>query len=90
MSRQKLVDQIAADNGITKTAAEAVIRQFTAGVTNVLKSGDKVQLVGWGTFESKRTEARQGRNPRTGGTLTIEAKNKVTFKPGETLKAELN
>lgn len=90
MSRQKLVDQIAADNGISKTVAEAVVRQFTAGVTAVLKTGEKVQLVGFGTFESKLSEAREGRNPKTGATITIEARNKVTFKPGEALKAAVN
>uniref|UniRef100_A0AAU8KYW0 DNA-binding protein n=1 Tax=Serratia phage Kevin TaxID=3161161 RepID=A0AAU8KYW0_9CAUD len=90
MSRAKLVDQIAADNGISKTAADAVVRQFLAGVTSVLKTGEKVQLTGWGTFESKRTEARTGRNPQTGAAITIEAKNKVSFKPGESLKAAVN
>lgn len=90
MSRQKLVDQIAADNGIPKSAADAVVRQFLAGVTSVLKSGEKVQLTGWGTFESKHVAEHQGRNPQTGVAMTIAAKNKVTFKPGETLKAELN
>lgn len=90
MSRQKLIEQIATENNITKTAADDIIKQFLAGVTSMLKAGEKVQLTGWGTFESKLVPEHNGRNPLTGQSLVIAAKNKVSFKPGETLKAQVN
>lgn len=90
MNKTELVAAIAEKNGITKVDAEKALSQVTGAITDALAAGDKVQLVGWGTFEVKHREARAGRNPHTGEALQIAASNSVGFKPGEALKTAVN
>ena len=73
-----------------KTDAEKALKAFTDVVAEELKKGEKVQLVGFGTFEVAEREAREGRNPRTGETMTIAASKSPKFKAGKALKDSLN
>jgi len=87
MTKAELVEAIANDAGITKTAAGAALDSFMANVTKALKKKDgKVTLVGFGTFAKARRKARKGRNPQTGEPIKIKARNVVTFKAGKKLK----
>ena len=70
--------------------AEAAVKAFTDVVAEALKAGDKIQLVGFGTFEVSERAAREGRNPRTGETMTIEASKTPKFKAGKALKDLVN
>lgn len=89
MSKQALIDQIAA-TGVTKAEAEKSIKQVVDGITALLAAGEKVQLIGFGTFEGRHQAERQGRNPKTGESLTIAASVKPAFTAGAALKAALN
>lgn len=89
MSKQALIDQIAS-TGVSKAEAEKAIKQVTDGITALLAAGEKVQLIGFGTFEGRHQAERQGRNPKTGEPLTITASVKPAFSAGEKLKAALN
>ena len=82
MNKSDLIDAMAADAGITKAAAKAALESLTDNVTKTLKDGGKVALVGWGTWSVSQRAARTGRNPQTGKTINISAKNVVKFKPG--------
>jgi len=82
MNKSDLIDAMAADAGITKAAAKAALESLTGNVTNALKKGGKVALVGWGTWSVSKRAARSGRNPQTGKTIQIAAKNVVKFKAG--------
>lgn len=87
MTKEELVEKMAADAGISKTAAGKALASFMDGVTAALKKKDgKVTLVGFGTFSKSRRKARKGRNPRTGESIKIKAANVVKFKPGKKLK----
>ena len=87
MTKVELVEKMATDAGITKTAAGAALASFIEGVTKALKKKDgKVTLVGFGTFSKTRRKARQGRNPQTGDVIKIKASNVVKFKAGKKLK----
>lgn len=87
MTKAELVEAMAKDAGITKTAANAALNSFTASVTAALKKkNSKVTLVGFGTFSKVRRKARKGRNPQTGDVIKIKASNTVKFKPGKGLK----
>ena len=90
MNKSDLVDAIAAASGLNKADAGRALDGFTTAVTNTLKSGDSVSLVGFGTFSVKRREARSGRNPRTGETIKIKASNNPSFKAGKALKDAVN
>ena len=90
MNRQELVDAMAAKAGISKAAADAAVKAFIETVEKALKKGDKVQLVGFGTFEVKKTAARTGHNPRTGEKLKIKASKTPKFKAGKAFKDALN
>lgn len=90
MNRTELVAKIAEQQNTTKTEAEKIVAAFLQGITTAVKEGQSVQLVGFGTFEVKHQEARPGRNPLTGQTIQIEAKNVVKFKVGESLKNAAN
>ena len=90
MSKQELIDGIAEKAGLTKADAGRALDAFMASVTEALKKGDKVALVGFGTFEAKKRDARDGRNPLTGETVHIPAKVVPTFKAGSKLKDALN
>jgi DNA-binding protein HU-beta len=73
-----------------KTEAENVVNAFLDTLTNELKDGNKVQFIGFGSFESKTRAAREGRNPSTGATMTIPAHNTVKFSVGSDLKGAIN
>ncbi|MGB2129614.1 MAG: HU family DNA-binding protein [Flavicella sp.] len=90
MNKSELIDAMAADAGISKAAAKAALESLTNNVTKSLKNGDKVALVGWGTWSVSKREAREGRNPQTGATIQIAAKNIVKFKAGAGLSDSVN
>ncbi len=90
MNKKELVTAIAEKAEISKKDAEKALDAFVASVTDELKEGRKVQLVGFGTFEVSEREAREGRNPRTGETIKIEAVKAPKFKAGSALKDALN
>ena len=90
MSKQQLVEMMASKAGLTKADAARALDAFMESVTETLKKGDKVSLVGLGTFATSKREARTGRNPRTGETVNIAARTAATFKAGAKLKDALN
>ena len=90
MNKAELVAAMAEQAGLSKKDAEAALKAFTDVVSDELKNGGKVQLVGFGTFEVAEREAREGRNPRTGETMTIAASKSPKFKAGKALKDMVN
>ncbi len=90
MNKTELVAAIAQQADLSKKDAEKALTAFTDTVTKALKKGDKVQLVGFGTFEVSTRSARTGRNPRTGETMKIKASKAPKFKAGKALKDALN
>jgi len=89
MNKAELVAQLAEDAGITKTQANTALDSFIDAVTKTLKKGDKVTLVGFGTFSVSKRQARTGRNPKTGETIKIKAKKVARFKAGKELSGKL-
>ncbi len=89
MNKSELINQIAEDAGITKTQANTALNSFVDAVAKSLKKGDKVTLVGFGTFAVSKRAARNGRNPRTGESIKIKARKVARFKPGKELCAKL-
>lgn len=88
MTKAQLVEKMAKDAGVSKTAANKALDSFLTSVKKGLKKKDgKVTLVGFGTFSKVRRKARKGRNPRTGEPIKIKASNTVTFKAGKALKS---
>lgn len=90
MNKTQLVEAVAEKSKLTKKEAEAAVNAVTAVITDALKAGDKVQLVGFGTFEVKERAARDGRNPKTGETIKIAASKHPTFSAGKALKDSVN
>ncbi len=90
MNKSDLIDAMAADAGISKAAAKAALDSLTTNVTSSLKQGNKVALVGWGTWSVTNRAARTGRNPQTGKEIQIAAKNVVKFKAGAGLSDSVN
>jgi DNA-binding protein HU-beta len=90
MNRQELVDAMAAKAGISKAAADAAVKAFIETVGDELQNGGKVQLVGFGTFETSQRAARTGRNPQTGAATKIAACTAPKFKAGKALKDQVN
>ncbi len=86
MTKAELVAQIAEDAGLTKVQAEKALNSFIESITAALKAGDKVSLIGFGTFSSITRAARTGRNPQTGAAIKIPAKTSGKFSPGKELK----
>ena len=86
MNKGELVTVMAEKSSLSKKDCEAALDAFIAAVGDTLKSGDKVQLVGFGAFEVKERAARTARNPRTGEPMEIPASKLPTFKPGKALK----
>lgn len=86
MNKTELVAAVAEKAGISKKDADAAVAAVVASIEAALKAGDKVQLVGFGTFEVRERSERQGRNPRTGNTVTIPASKVPAFKAGKALK----
>ncbi len=89
MNKAELVSKIAEDAGITKVQATAALGSFMEGVTKTLKSGNKLILVGFGTFSVSKRAARKGRNPQTGETIKIKAKKVAKFKASKELSGKI-
>ena len=90
MNKTQLIEAIAVKADIKKKDAEAAVNALVDVVADALKAGDKVQLVGFGTFEVKARAAREGRNPKTGEKITIAAAKHPTFSAGKALKDSVN
>ena len=86
MNKTELTAAMAETSGLSKKDCEAALAAFTGSVETAMKSGDKVQMVGFGSFEVKKRPARVGRNPRTGEECLIPASRVVKFTPGKALK----
>ena len=86
MTKEELLAKAAQDASISKSQAGKVLNSIIASIQGALKKGDKVSLVGFGTFSVSRRAARQGRNPATGQAIKIPAANVPKFKPGKKLK----
>ena len=89
MNKAELIANIYDDAGFTKTQAIGSIDAFVDAVTKTLKKGDKVTLVGFGTFSVSKRAARNGRNPQTGAVIKIKAKKVAKFKAGKELSAKM-
>ena len=90
MNKADLIAAMAAKTGDTKKVAEASVNAFVDVVTETLKKGDKVQLVGFGSFEVRKRAARKGRNPQTKEEIKIPASKAPVFKAGKALKDLVN
>lgn len=90
MNKTELIAAVAEKAEISKKDAEKAVKAFTDAVAEELAKGGKVKLVGFGNFEVSERPAREGRNPRTGETMTIAASKTPKFKPGKALKDEIN
>jgi len=90
MNKTDLVNVVAAEAGLNKKQADAAVSATLNAITAALKAGDKVQLIGFGTFEVKATAEREGRNPKTGETIKIAAAKKPAFTASKVLKDEVN
>ena len=90
MNKTELVAAMAVQTNLSKKDAEAALKAFIDVVSEELKKGEKVQLVGFGTFEVSERAAREGRNPQTGETMEIKASKTPKFKAGKALKDMMN
>ena len=86
MNKTELVAAIAAKEGIEKKCAEKAVNAVVAAITDALANGEKVQLVGFGTFEVRERAEKAARNPKTGEAITVPATKIPTFKAGQGLK----
>lgn len=86
MNKADLIERIASDAGITKTAASAALDSLIGHITATLEVGEKVTLMGFGSFDVSERQARKGRNPRTGETIRIARRRVPRFTPGKALK----
>ena len=90
MNRNELVDSVAGKADLSKSAANKAVDAVFESITNALKAGGEVRLVGFGTFSVASRAASEGRNPRTGERIRIAASKQAKFKPGKRLRDELN
>jgi DNA-binding protein HU-beta len=90
MNKADLIDKIAAASGISKAAAATAIDTTVDSVTAALRKGDRVALIGFGTFSVSQRKARNGRNPQTGATIKIAARKVAKFTPGAELRKAVN
>ena len=90
MNRVELIAAMAEKAGLSKKDAEKALKAFTEVVAEELKKGEKIQLVGFGTFEVSERAAREGRNPQTGASMKIDACKAPKFKAGKALKDAIN
>lgn len=90
MNKNELIDSIAKEAGFTKIAATGALDALTASITQALKNGDEIRLVGFGTFSVSKRAATTGRNPRTGEAIKIAARKQAKFKAGKTLQDAVN
>jgi DNA-binding protein HU-beta len=86
LNKTELISEVAQKANITKKDADKIVNAFFTTVETALKAGDKVQLVGFGTFEVRERQARKGRNPQTGQEINIPATKVPAFKAGKALK----
>jgi DNA-binding protein HU-beta len=86
MTKADLIEKIAKETKVTKAAADKAIDSFVDGITKALKKGDRVVLIGFGTFAVSQRKARKGRNPQTGKEIKIAARKVPVFKAGAALK----
>ena len=90
MNKAELVEAMSTKTGETKKSAEASLNAFVEVVTDSLKKGEKIQLVGFGSFEVRKRASRKGRNPQTGEEIKIPASKAPVFKAGKALKEIVN
>ncbi|RSL32416.1 HU family DNA-binding protein [Salibacterium salarium] len=90
MNKTELINQVSEQAGLSKKDTEAAVNATLETIEESLKSGDKVQLIGFGNFEIRERAAREGRNPQTGETMKIPASKVPAFKPGKGLKEAVN
>ncbi len=90
MNKAELIDAMASDAGISKADAKRALDAFVNTTTGALKKGDRLSLVGFGSFSVSKRNERKGRNPQTGKEITIKAKNVVKFKAGADLSDKVN
>jgi DNA-binding protein HU-beta len=90
MNKSDLIDSMAASAGITKAAAKKALESMLSEIQGSLQKGNRVSLVGFGSWSVSRRAARDGRNPQTGATIHIKAKNVVKFKAGSDLSGSVN
>ncbi len=90
MNKAELIDMVASAADVSKSNAATMVDTVFSGITNCLKQGESVTLVGFGTFSVSERAARTGRNPRTGEAITIRASRSPKFKAGKALKDALN
>ena len=90
MNKAELITSMAEKSQLTKKDAESALKAFIDSVQEALENGDKVQLIGFGTFETRERAAREGRNPRTKETITIPASTVPVFKAGKEFRDRVN
>ncbi|MEN9914046.1 MAG: hypothetical protein RL528_788 [Bacteroidota bacterium] len=90
MNKAELIDAMAAGSGLSKADSKKALDAFVESTTSALKGGHKISLVGFGSFDISRRNARNGRNPKTGAVIQIAAKNSVRFKAGSDLSSSVN
>ena len=90
MNKTELIAAMAETSGLSKKDCEAALAAFTGAVETAMKSGDKVQMVGFGSFEVKERPEREGRNPATGATIKIAAAKRPVFTAGKALRDKVN
>jgi DNA-binding protein HU-beta len=86
MTKTELIDKVAEKSGLTKKDSQMALEAFVEATTEALRKGDKVQLVGFGSFEVHKRESRKGRNPQTGAEIKISARKVPVFRAGKALK----
>jgi DNA-binding protein HU-beta len=86
LNKTELISEVAQKTNMTKKDADKIVNAFFTSVETALKAGDKVQLIGFGTFEVRERQARKGRNPQTGQEISIPATKVPAFKAGKALK----
>lgn len=90
MTKTNLIEAVAAKADLKKADAEKVVNAVIDAISDALVAGDKVQITGFGTFEVKKNEERQGVNPKTGEKITIKASKSAKFSAGKTLRDAVN
>ena len=90
MNKTELIEAVAAKAALKKKDADAAVAAVFEAIADALVAGEKVQVIGFGTFEAKAVAAKEGRNPKTGETITIAACNRPAFSAGKGLKEAVN
>ena len=90
MNKAELIEAMASHAGLSKADAKKALEGFTNATTKALKKGDRLSLIGFGSFSISKRSARTGRNPQTGAAIQIKAKNVIKFKAGADLSGSVN